>query len=117
MRPIKKSSIQTATGCFVCGDSGGILRLGKFFSDGSVGELFLESPTELFSMNRRFVLVVVISYEVRKSKCPRRTFQSGGDEMGCGSPPRSLPQAGIRRAHWLPAPRRYSPRQAEFSAS
>ena len=58
-----------------------------------------------------------IRSERHKNKCPRRTFQSGGDQMGGGSPPRSLSRAGIRRAHWLPASRRYSPRQAESSAS
>lgn len=56
--------------------------------------------------------------QVLKTECPRQTLRPDGGKTGDGSAPRSLSRTGIRRAlAGLPASRRCSPRQAEFSAS
>lgn len=48
---------------------------------------------------------------------PARPYGQTGTKVGDGSSPHSLSHADIGRLNRLPASRRYSPRQAEFSAS
>jgi len=50
------------------------------------------------------------------SKSPRPVLRPDGDEMGMGVRHALFPVLALG-AHWLPASRRYSPRQAESSAS
>src|SRR5687767_4294628 len=90
----------------------GPVRFDAAFGSLLTGNEISEGRSKIKSKSR-------IKIKIAKTRSPRPDEGPGRGQMGGGSSPRSLSRADIWRhtEAWLPASRRYSPRQAEYSAS